>query len=330
MKNLKRRITVFSLFLVLLTASGSAAITSLDITNTYPDSNLRNTGTVSVVRLEADSTTSTTVKFFLTKPDGTTIEVGSNDLDVKSGNPRETAFTIGDETIDQYGEYVVKANETANGLNQTLTYEIAPKPGIAISVPDLIFKQEEVEDVQIVVRTQSGNAIPDNEIKPGNASIYNIDDDPDTSKVEKNLTENVGLVYNKDTNNLEASIPVSELETGDFEVVGEFNITSCDSCEQYNSLSTSTFLIREGYDRLTYQNKWSSYNADDILSNQGELDNKVSENENKLDNNAQLIANLSIDDDKTLVWLWRGSVLLLIFIILGIVLYHSERNSSTY
>lgn len=280
---ISRKQLVLVLFAVLLVGQASAAITSLDIVNVFPDQDVRESGTVGVIRLESDATTTTTANLWLTKPDGTTVKVGTEDLTVKSGNPRETAFPIAGSTIDQYGEYTIKANETNDGQNQSLTTTIAPVPEVSISIPERIYPNEEVEDVQIVVRTQSGRAIPGNEIVPGNATIYDINDDPDTPGVEKTQVDTVQLVYDNDTNNLESSIPINELDTGDYEIVGEFNISSCDQCKDFESLSTSTFLIREGYDRLTYQDKWGSYTAKALNKNFDEQFTELEEDLSEID-----------------------------------------------
>jgi len=327
MDGLKTKLGLIAGTVLLFTASGSAAITSIDVVNTYPDSNIRETGTVPVVRVQADSNTQTTVELWLKKPDGTTTQIDSKDLTVRQGDPKETTFPMNSSVINQYGEYAITANETNNGLSQSLTTEISPNPDISVSVPDIVYTGEEVEDVQIVVRAQSGRDIPPDEIIPGQASIYKIDDDPDTPEVEKNITDTVNLVYDNQTDNLEASIPVTDFDTGDFEVVGNFNISSCDTCRDYDSVASDTFLVRTGFDRLTYQDKWGSFTANDILTNQGQLDENVEENEDKVDDVSRQVANLSLDDPNTLVWLWRGSVLLLLFITMSAIVYYSGNDS---
>lgn len=327
MGDLKTKLGLIAGMVLLFTASSSAAVTSIDIVNTYPDTDIRETGTVPVVRLQADSNTQTTVEFWLTKPDGTTMQIGSETLSVRQGDPKETTFPMNSSVIDQYGQYTITANETNNGLSQSLTTEISPNPDISVSAPDIVYTNEEVEDVQIVVRAQSGRDIPQDEIVPGDAQIYEINDEPGTPEVEKNLTDSVDLVYDNTTDNLEASIPVQDLNTGDYEVVGNFNISSCNECVAYNSVASDTFLIRTGFDRLVYQNKWSSFTANDILTNQGELDTKIEENEDKVDDVSRQVSNLSLDDPDTLVWLWRGSVLLLLFITMSAIIYYSGNDS---
>jgi hypothetical protein len=325
MSNLKLKLGLVIAIGLFFTASGSAAITSLDIVNVYPDQNVIETGTVPVIRLEADSTTTTTVNLYLDKPDGNNLQIGDRTLSVKSGNPRELSIPINGSVINQYGEYIITANETNNGLEQSLEFEVTPNTDISTSLPPVVYLNEEVEDFQIMVRTQSGQVINDDEIVPGRAEVYSINSNINDSGINKTLEESINLSYNKETNNIEGLIPLNGLEKGDYEVIGRFNVSSCSQCQSYESIATETLLIRKAYDRLTFQNKWSSYNAENILNNQASLKEDIADNDdsiNDLQASIQSLGSEGLDHGK---WIYRLSVLTMLFLIVLVIAYYSDK-----
>lgn len=319
-----KKILISVMFLALFAGNASAAITGLDIVNLFPTEDTRETGTSAVVRVEADATTTTTVELWLTKPNGTVTHVGSHTLTVKAGNPRENAFTIPSNIIDQYGKYTFKTNETNDGLNQSINNTISPNPDISIAIPNTVYPNEEVEDAQIVVRAQSGNAIPTDEIIPGNITLYKINDDPDTANVEKTIVRTIELFYDSSTNNLEASIPVKNLSGGDYEVIGKFNISSCDTCQNFPSTISDTFLVRTGYDRLNYQEKWGNESATTLKNGlKGEVVDESKEVERRIssaENNVLNIVAGSTGVDRVEITI----LILLVFNMVGIAYISSK------
>lgn len=255
--------------LILFASSASAAITSIQPTNIFPDSEVRFRDTEVVVELTSDSTETTDVEFWIQKPDETWFQVGTQTgVNVRSGNPRTINFAIESDNLDQYGNYDFKVNETNSGLSRTVQTELVPRPNIELSNPTNIrINGNQFTYFNLDINTFIGEKIPLDELEPGNLTIYRIDDNPNTpNTVEKVVEEQQLLTTDTESGDLEAYINTTELPLGSYELRADANITSCDVCEVYVTTTSDVININNDYAQDVYDEKWGSLEASDIES----------------------------------------------------------------
>lgn len=333
MKYVNRKTALLFISLVMFVSVGSSAIESIQGTNIFPDSEVRFRDTEVIAELTSDSTTTTTVELWIQKPDETWFQANSpQTVTVKSGNPRKLSFAIESDNLDQYGNYDFRLNETNNGLESTIQTELVPRPDVTLSNPTTIrINGQQDTYFNLDINTFVGEQIPVDELVPGNITILRITDNSSTpNKIEKNIEVEKPLTVDNQSSDLEAYIDTTQLPTGSYELRANTNISSCDVCEVYETTTSDVVNIGEDYAFNIYDQKWSGFNANDILTNQGTLDEKVEENENKIDRVNSRLSSLEDESINRLVWIWRGSVLLTLFLTIGFIGYYSDNNSQHY
>ena len=327
-----KKIFLFTAIILLGIAPSMAAIDSIAGTNIFPDSEVRFRDTEVIAELTADATTTTTVELWVQKPDETWFQANagqSQTVTVKSGNPRKLSFGIESDRLDQYGNYDIKLNETNNGLNSTIQTELVPRPDIILSNPTNVrINGQQNTYFNLDINTFVGEKISLDELEPGNLTIYRITDNESTENViEKTIEREIQLTNDTNSGDLEAYIDTTTLPEGAYELRADANITSCEVCEVYYTTTSDVINIAQDYGATIYNEKWGSFTANDILTNQGQLDEKVEENENKVDGVSRQVANFSTRDSMSLVWIWRGSVILILFIMLSAIIYYSSTDT---
>lgn len=323
-----KKVFLFTVFVLLAVAPSMAAIDSIAGTNIFPDSEVRFRDTEVIAELTADSTTTTTVELWIQKPDETWFQANGGQgqtVTVKSGNPRKLSFAIESDRLDQYGNYDIKLNETNNGLNSTIQTELVPRPDVTLSNPTTVrINGQQNTYFNLDINTFVGEKIPLDELQPGNLTIYRITDNESTENVvEKTIEKEVPLTNDTESGDLEAYIDTTALPEGSYELRADANITSCVECEVYSTTTSDVINIAEDYAFSTYSQKWNGYNISNVLDNQVSLDDKVSENENKIDSLSRQVANIQ-QGENSVVWLFRVLVLALLGLIILLISIYSS------
>ncbi len=247
---MKRKILLLTAALVLLTPATTAAIEELDIVNTYPDPVVKDSDVHFTVIAQADSTTTTTIELWFTKPDGTLNLDGTNTVRVKSGDPRQFTLTINEKELNQFGEWRIRVNETDQGLNQTRNFTIIPAPEVTVTTTGqelLRTTGDSTDYVAIEIDPRRGNPIQVPEVQPGPVKLYQVLNRTSTAGEDIHKTEQFStqIVPNNETGDLEAVLDLENLPEDEYNLVAEFNISSCGSCENFTEVQSTSIRIRE-------------------------------------------------------------------------------------
>lgn len=240
---MKNKFLILLIFTSSFVFPATAAVTDVDVVNVYPDTNNRYRDTTVVARISSDSTVTTDVSLYVTKPDNTTFLDETKTINVKQNIVREVPFQIPDERVDQFGEYRFTVNETSNNVEGNFTIEIIPQPDADVDIAQNIVLNSQ-EFVTVNVNPIVGGSINFSEIQNPRIEVWSIDDDLTTPKVEKNLVYQDEMVEDLTTNDLEQNIDLENFTLGQYELNVKFNVSSCTSCENYTETESDVFRIQ--------------------------------------------------------------------------------------
>lgn len=223
------------------------------IESVEPNTHNRLRDTVIRHRLYTNETSQYDLQFYVKKPNGTILTLGSRTGRLGDNVSREFTFQIDHEKIDQFGSWEFIVNESIQDATTSRDYDILPDPEVRMTLPDYIYTDSDYNFIEVEIDVEDldveEGVDPLEEIVPGKIRIYRLNETGGN-----NLTYEANLTKCRQANILEDQINTSTFKNGEFyQIVANFNISSCPSCRNYERERAKIVASRDDFSLKTFE-----------------------------------------------------------------------------